>query len=143
MALNDIFYVASLIVYISRKTNNTLPSIARWLGVKGLKELVSDAQINHCLTFEEVAEEVIEDYKISYGHVEPSPAVLCKTPSHTAMGKVFMRLVFDTQEDPFLYANQLYEIFTSRIAEELTDYSSAFFFASRSEIANRYSELSI
>ena len=61
---NDYFYVCSLIEYIARKTNNKRGAIVSLLGKKGIEKQLYDAEVNHCLSFEQVSEELIEFYNI-------------------------------------------------------------------------------
>ena len=64
---NDYFYVCSLIEYIARKTTNRRGTVVRALGKKGVEKQLLDAEVNHCLSFEQVSDEVIEQYKIVPG----------------------------------------------------------------------------
>lgn len=57
---NDLFYVCSLIEYIARQTKNKRGAIVEALGESGVRKQLYDAQINHCLSFEQVSDEVIE-----------------------------------------------------------------------------------
>ena len=61
---NDYFYVCALIEYISRATRNHRGDVVRTIGKEGIEKLLYDAQVNHCLSFEQVSDEVIEYYKI-------------------------------------------------------------------------------
>ena len=64
---NDYFYVCALIEYISRATRNHRGDVVRTIGKEGIEKLLYDAQVNHCLSFEQVSDEVIEYYKIKEG----------------------------------------------------------------------------
>ena len=57
---NDIYYTASLLEYLSRKTKNRRADVARLLGVKGIAGVYEFAEVNHCLSFDQVADELIE-----------------------------------------------------------------------------------
>lgn len=61
---NDYFYVCSLIEYIARETKNKRGVIASALGLDGLEKQLHDAEVNHCLSFEQVRDELIEQYQI-------------------------------------------------------------------------------
>lgn len=50
---NDYFYVCSLIEYIGRETRNKRGEITKILGKKGIEKLLYDAEVNHCLSFED------------------------------------------------------------------------------------------
>ena len=64
---NDFFYVCSLIEYTARQTRNKRGTITEALGREGIEKQLYDAQVNHCLSFEQVSDEVIEQYKIPEG----------------------------------------------------------------------------
>lgn len=61
---DDLFYVCSLIEFVGRKTKNQRRIVVNALGEKGIKKQLDDAQVNHCLIFEQVADEVVAvDYQ--------------------------------------------------------------------------------
>ena len=53
---NDYFYVCSLIEYIARETKNHRGYIVECIGQEGTENLLYDAEVNHCLSFEQVKE---------------------------------------------------------------------------------------
>lgn len=55
---NDFFYVCSLIEYTARKTNNRRGAIIDALGKDGVLKQLKDAEVNHCLSFEQVSDEI-------------------------------------------------------------------------------------
>lgn len=61
---NDYFYVCALIEYIARETLNHRGDIVKAIGEEGIKKLLHDAEMDHCLSFEQVSDEVISYYKI-------------------------------------------------------------------------------
>lgn len=62
---NDYFYVCSLIEYIARETLNHRGDIVKTIGKDGIEKLLYDAEVDHCLSFEQVSDEVIDYYKIA------------------------------------------------------------------------------
>ena len=56
---NDYFYVCALIEYIARETLNHRGDIVSAIGRKGVEKLLHDAEVDHCLSFEQVSDEVI------------------------------------------------------------------------------------
>lgn len=59
-ARNDYFYVCSLIEYIGRVTKNRRGKIVEIIGKSGIEKLLYDAEVNHCLSFEQVSDELIK-----------------------------------------------------------------------------------
>ena len=57
---NDLFFVCSLIEYISRKTKNTKKYIVEKLGKEAIKKIYDLAEVYHCENMEKVSEELIQ-----------------------------------------------------------------------------------
>ena len=68
---NDYFYLCSLIEYTARKTLNKRGTIVRALGKKGIEKQLYDAEVNHCLSFEQVSDE-ISDFNTDLYYQNPS-----------------------------------------------------------------------
>ena len=64
---NDLFYVCALIEYIGRKTKNHRSFVVEKLGIDGIERQLKDAGVNHCLSFEQVSDEIIERYNLEDG----------------------------------------------------------------------------
>ena len=50
---NDYFYVCSLIEYTARQTKNKRRVIVEALGKTGIEKQLYEAEVNHCLSFEQ------------------------------------------------------------------------------------------
>ena len=57
---NDYFYVCALIEYIARETLNHRGDIVKAIGEEGIKKLLHDAEMDHCLSFEQVSDKISE-----------------------------------------------------------------------------------
>lgn len=55
---NDYFYVCALIEYIARETLNHRGDIVKAIGEEGIKKLLHDAEMDHCLSFEQVSDKI-------------------------------------------------------------------------------------
>jgi len=62
---DDIFYVCSLIEYIARRTHNHRKDVISYFDKAALSRQLRVAEVNHSLTFEQVSDELIEEYQIS------------------------------------------------------------------------------
>ena len=136
----DVFYLASLVEYIGRRTLNRRGAVVRAIGEDGVAHLLSVACVNHCLPVDQVALEVIERYQITAGSYDTVGECRYKVPAYKAIGKVYARLIQDVAE-PSDYAAAFYEVFTSGIEDKISDFNSSFYFASRSEVAAYYRTL--
>lgn len=69
--VNDFFYVCALIEFTARKTRNKRGVIVRAMGEEGVKKELYDAEVNHCLSFEQVSDE-ISDFSTDLYYQNPS-----------------------------------------------------------------------
>lgn len=137
---NDLFYTATILEYIARTTKNRRSVVASYLGVQGIQTILAYAEVNHCLPFSQVAEELIQDYGIPTGSFSPEDCA-GKVPSASEIGKVYMRLVEDAQSDSQKYSEELVSVFRSKISEWITEYESAFYYSPRDYILDCYREM--
>lgn len=138
---NDIYYTASLLEFLARRTKNRRADLARMLGKEGISALYHYADVNHCLPFEQVADELIETYSISEGTYFPEAIFRmpgAAAPSPRQIGKSYANLVCDIQADPEQYPATLYDVLCSKISEWMTDYRSAFYYSPRDYLLYRW-----
>lgn len=125
---NNIYYVCSLIEYIARKTHNHRKNVIEHFSKEDIQWQLQAADVNHCLPFEQVSDEVIEDYQIKSGTYEPEVLSRYSIPSFMAIGAVYQRLVLSTSaDDP---AQGIINVFSSFITDEISDYNSSTYYMS-------------
>jgi hypothetical protein len=134
---NDLFYVCSLIEFIGRKTKNSRAVIAESLGKDGLAKQMHDASVNHCLSFEQVSDEVIEYYKITHGDFDTISNCKYKVPSYLDIGKLYSILVWDCAQDGD-FVNEMFRIFTSFISDEISRFSTDLYYQNPSYLECSY-----
>ena len=83
---NDIYYVSSLIEFVGRKTKNKNSDIVKKIGKKELSRQLEVAEINHCLPFEQIAEEMIADFEILTGSFDSVSNVNDRVPHFIPIG---------------------------------------------------------
>ncbi|MBF8982627.1 hypothetical protein IZY60_03650 [Lutibacter sp. B2] len=127
---NDLVYVCSVIEYIARVTKNKVADIVKILGKKELERQLDLAEVNHCLSFEQVSDEIIEEYGIKQGEFDSVGNCIYKVPSHIAIGKDYQRLIEDVSNGKSI-VDTLYEVMTSFISEEISNYNSSLYYSSR------------
>lgn len=118
---NDLFYTCSLIEYISRKTLNRNSTIVNNLGIDGVGWIYLNAEVNHCLSLEQVANEVIEEYKIENGQVDIVSNCDVVVPTCFDMGKVYMRLILNTLDYEYTASNAETNNKSRNLIEHLAD----------------------
>ena len=138
MTNNDLFYVCSLIEYIARQTKNKRKVVVDCLGIEGIKKQLHDASVNHCLSFEQVGDEVINDYKIPMGNFDSISNCKYKVPSFQDIGKLYAIVVESSVEKGDL-SSEVMNVFSSFI--QRTRCSRARVFGTRPRRYSRQSTL--
>lgn len=104
---DDIYYTASIIEYTARRTRNAKSAIVKAMGTEAFQQFVDLADVNHCLSFLQVSDELIARYGITQGTCEVLP--LHAEPSYLQVGAAYAKLVANTESDPAQYWCRLYE----------------------------------
>lgn len=134
---NDLFYVCSLIEYIARETKNRRGVITRALGKEGIEKQLYDAEVNHCLSFEQVGDEVVEQYHISKGEFDTITDCKYTVPSFMDIGKLYSIMIEDCAE-PGKEIDELMNIFSSFISDEISDFQTDVYYQNPSYLECSY-----
>ncbi len=123
---NDLFYVCSLIEYIGRVTKNRRGAVVGALDARKIEDQLQDAAVNHCLSFEQVSDEVIEEYGINDGNFDTIEECCEKIPLYTAIGKLYCNMIIDcaTADDE---VNETVKMFSSFISDEISDFRTGLY----------------
>lgn len=124
---NDYFYVCALIEYIARETRNHRGDIVRAIGKQGIEKLLRDAEVNHCLSFEQVSDEVIAYYGIEQGDFDTISDCRYSIPSFLDIGKLYSIMIEDCAE-PGSEVEELMKIFTSFISDAISNFNSDLYY---------------
>lgn len=136
---NDFFYVCSLIEFIARQTNNKRGSIVAALGKAGIEKQLHDAEVNHCLSFEQVCDEVVERYHIETGDFDTITGCKYTIPSYLDIGKLYSIMIEDCAE-PGREVEELISIFTSFISDRISSFQSDVYYQNPSYLECSYKE---
>ena len=136
---NDLFYVCSLIEYIARKTTNRRRIVVEALGEEGIKKQLLDARVNHCLSFEQVSDELIEQYQIPTGDFDTITGCKYSIPSYLDIGKLYAIMIEDCAE-PGKEASELIQIFSSFISDEISNFKTGLYYETPSYLECSYQE---
>ncbi len=134
---NDYFYVCSLIEYIARETKNKRGVITEKLGKKGIKKLLYDAEVNHCLSFEQVSDEVIMQYGITEGDFDTITECKYVIPSYLDIGKLYSIMIEDCAK-PGKEVDELLKIFSSVISDKISDFQTDVYYQNPSYLECSY-----
>lgn len=131
--INDLFYICSLIEYISRKTNNTKKDVVEKIGKDGLTKIYSLASILHSEPMEKIKDEIIEKYGIKKGNYLNNNFEN-PIPTYWDIGKVYQRLIVMNSNNSKDYINSLFEVLTSWIIPKIDNYDSSMYYENPSYI---------
>ena len=126
---DDLFYVCTMIEYVSRKTNNKSKDVVVRISDKALAHQLKVAGINHCLSFEQVADEWIEEFEIPKGNYDNISE--CRY-------EVYQTLI---SEVVYLYQNvveAIKKVYSSFISDEISNYNSSVYYSNPDYIRRSY-----
>lgn len=129
---NDILYFCTLIEFIARKTHLTVKEVIEYFSVEDINNELQDAEINHCSSFEEVSDEIIERYGISYDNQAYD---INSFPSFLKIGFVYKNLVEDISDNNDI-AQNIKNVFSSFISDEISNYESDVYYSSSEYLKN-------
>jgi len=136
---NDTYYVCSLIEFTARLTKNKNANIVIMIGKDELARQLRLASVNHCLSFEEVSDELITKFNIPQGDFDVVLNCRYKVPTHTQIGGVYRYLIFDIQaEHGGELVDIMFDVFTSFISEKISNFNSSLFYENPSYIYHSY-----
>ena len=99
---DDLFYVCSMIEFVARETHNKTKDIVAKLSDKELAHQLSRqlrlAEVNHCLSFEQVCDEWIEEYGIEEGTFDNISTCKYNVPTVLSIGRVYQTLILNVME---------------------------------------------
>lgn len=120
---DNLFYVCSLVEFIARKTKNKRGVVANRLGPEGFAKQLNDAQVNHCLSFEQVGEEVVDQYKIPQGNFESVENCKFNVPSFMDIGSLYCIMILDCARNGEEIETAI-KIFSSKVSDCISDFNS-------------------
>ncbi|MDD3239065.1 MAG: hypothetical protein PHW47_03080 [Lachnospira sp.] len=136
---NDLFYVCSLIEYTARKTKNKRGRVVQCLGIEGIQKQLKDAEVNHCLSFEQVSDEIIEEYHIADGQFDKETKCKYKVPDFQDIGKLYCIMIEDCAKEG-QEAQEIMSVFSSFISDEISDFQTDLYYQNPSYLECSYRE---
>ena len=95
---DDLFYVCSMIEFVARETHNKVKDVVGKMTDEDLVHQLRTAGVNHCLSFEQVCDEWIEEYRITKGIADNSSRNKYEKESVTTVGREYQKLILDVME---------------------------------------------
>lgn len=126
---DNLFYLCMMIEFVARETHNKRRDIVAKLSDKALEHQLKVASVNHCLSYEQVCDEWIEEYGIMNGDFDNVTSCKYNVPTVTSIGRVYQTLILDVID---LYENVIETIkmvFNSFISEEISNFNSSVYYS--------------
>ena len=136
---DDIYYVCSLIEFIARKTKNHRQDVIRHFSKAAVERQLRLAEVTHCLSFEQVADALIEYYGISDGDFDTVKECRYDVPSFLSIGMLYQELVLSTMKTEDA-AQGIIDIFSSFISDEISDFNSNVYYTNPDYLRCSYLE---
>ena len=136
---DDIYYVCTMIEYVARATNNRRKDVVRKLSKNNIEHQLKVAEVNHCLSYEQVSDEWIEQYAILDGDFDTVKACKYTIPSVSAIGRVYQQLVVATAEENE-EAQAIIDVFSSFISDEISNFNSNVYYSNPDYLKCSYEE---
>lgn len=139
---DNIYFVCTMIEFVARVTNNHRKDVVARLSKDDMEHQLKAAEVNHCLSFEQVADEWIEQYKIPNGNFDTISNCRYTIPSVTAIGRVYQQLVVATAEKNE-EAQAIIDVFSSFISDEISNFNSSLYYSNPDYLRYSYQEGSL
>ena len=95
---DDLFFVCTMIEYVSRTTHNRSRDVVARMSDEELMHQLRVANVNHCLSFEQVCDEWIEEYGIEEGTFDNISTCKYNVPTVLSIGRVYQTLILNVME---------------------------------------------
>lgn len=138
---DDLFYFCALVEFTARKTLNRRSVIVNHLGIEGIKKQIYDAAVNHCLSFEQVSDEIIEWYNIPCGEFDTITSCEYKVPGFQDIGRLYSIMILDllgSEEAISAVAEKTLSVFSSFISDAISNFSSDVYYQNPSYLEESY-----
>ena len=130
---SDLFFVCSLIEQIGRDLHLRRGDVVRQLTIANISILLRDACVLHCEPLEKVADDAVREFGLRGGDYDNVAECIYTVPSAWDMGKVYARLIQDTQGDD--RAVGIWNVYTSWMDELLSFYNSDLYYQPQEYLA--------
>lgn len=136
---DNLFYVCSLIEYTGRKTKNKRGAVVQAIGKAGIEKQLHDAEVNHCLSFDQVSDELIEQYHIQEGELDTITDCKYKIPNYLDIGRLYSFIIMDCAKSG-QEIDELMSLFKSFISDEISNFKTGVYYQNPEYLVKSYQE---
>ena len=140
---NDLYFLCYMIERVARKLHQRNKYIVNTISREEWMRLISLANVLHCENPLKVEDEWIKEYQLKEGDFDIKDTdsdLVTNIPTETQMGKVYKRLIVDTQLPGENYVDGIIRVYNDEICEKLDDYNCGAYFEPSYVIARAYNE---
>jgi hypothetical protein len=138
---NDLFFVCSLIEYISRQTKNHRNVVVNALGKVKLQHLYELADVYHSENIDKLTDDLIRECQIETGYFDNIATARYSIPTHWDIGKVYKRLIVDVcNKQDKLPIDALTEVYNSWLSRKIEDFNSSLYYENPAYLYESYNK---
>lgn len=140
---NDLYFLCYMIERVARKLHQRNKYIVNTISREEWMRLISLANVLHCENPLKIEDEWIKEYQLKEGNFDIKDIdtdLVTNIPTETQMGKVYKRLIVDTQLPEEDYIDGIIRVYNDAICEKLDDYNCGAYFEPSYVIARAYNE---
>ena len=123
---NDLYFLCYMIERVERKLHQRNKYIVNTISREEWMRLISLASVLHCENPLKVEDEWIKEYQLEEGDfniMDTDSDLVTNIPTETQMGKVYKRLIVDTQLPEENYVDGIIRVYNDEICKKLDDYN--------------------
>lgn len=138
---NDLYFLCYMIERVARKLHQKNKYIVNSISREEWLRLISLANVLHCENPLKIENEWIEEYQLQHGDFnikDVDPNLVTTIPTEIQIGKVYTRLIVDTQLPEEDYIDGIFRVYNDTICEKLDDYNCGAYFEPSYVIARAY-----
>lgn len=140
---NDLYFICYMIERVARKLHQKNKYVVNSIHKKEWVRLLSLANVLHCENPLKVEDEWIQEYNLLVGNFDITDVdrnLAEYIPTELQMGKVYARLIIDTQLPEEDYADGIIRVYNHSICETIDNYNSSAFYEPSYFIARAYND---
>ena len=136
---NNLFFLCSLIEYISRKTKNHRNVVVNAMGKDELQHIFDLADVYHCENIDKLTSDFTEKHHIENGIFDNVSLAKYAIPTHWDIGKVYKRLIIDVSKiENKSLVDILFEVYNSWLSRKIEDFNSSIYYESPAYLFQSY-----
>ena len=138
---DDVYFVCYMVERVARKIHQKNRYVVNQIGKKNLEHLLSVANVLHAENPLQVEDDWIEEYALKNGENDVTNVdvdLVEKIPSPLQMGKVYLRLIYDTGLPDENEVDGIVRVYNDPICDVIDNYNCSAYYEPSYVIARAY-----